>query len=56
MDGEDVSVIVAHWPSRRGGQAASEPNRIEAAKLGRKIIDSFLLQIQMQKLFDGRFK
>lgn len=42
MDGEDVSVIVAHWPSRRGGQSASEPNRIEAAKLGRKIIDSLL--------------
>jgi predicted extracellular nuclease len=42
MDGEDVSVIVAHWPSRRGGQAASEPNRIEAAKLGRRIIDSLL--------------
>jgi len=42
MDGEDVSIIVGHWPSRRGGQAASEPNRIEAAKLGRKIIDSLL--------------
>ena len=40
MDGEDVSIIVAHWPSRRGGQQASEKNRIEAAKLGRKIIDS----------------
>jgi predicted extracellular nuclease len=40
MDGEDVSLIVAHWPSRRGGQAASEKNRIEAAKLGRRIIDS----------------
>lgn len=42
MDGSDVSIIVAHWPSRRGGQTASEPNRIEAAKLGRKIIDSLL--------------
>lgn len=42
MDGEEVSIIVAHWPSRRGGQQASEPNRIEAAKLGRKIIDSLL--------------
>jgi predicted extracellular nuclease len=44
MDGEDVSIIVAHWPSRRGGQAASEPNRIEAAKLGRKIIDSLFAE------------
>lgn len=42
MDGEDVSFIVAHWPSRSGGQAASEPRRIEAAKLGRHIIDSLL--------------
>ena len=40
MDGEDVSFIVAHWPSRRGGSKASEPNRIEAGKLGRRIIDS----------------
>lgn len=42
MDGEDVSFIVAHWPSRRGGSKASEPNRIEAGKLGRRIIDSLL--------------
>lgn len=40
MDGEDVTFIVGHWPSRRGGQKASEPNRIEAGKLGRRIIDS----------------
>jgi len=42
MDGEDVSIIVAHWPSRSGGQTASEPRRIEAAKLGKHIIDSLL--------------
>lgn len=42
MDGEDVSIIVAHWPSRSGGQSASQPRRIEAAKLGRHIIDSLL--------------
>ena len=42
VDGEDVSVIVTHWPSRSGGQSASQPNRIEAAKLGRRIIDSLL--------------
>jgi len=38
--GEDVNVIVAHWPSRRGGEQKSEPRRIQAAQLGRKIIDS----------------
>lgn len=42
MDGDKVSFIVAHWPSRGGGQAASEPSRIAAAKLGREIIDSLL--------------
>lgn len=38
--GEDVNVIVAHWPSRRGGEQKSEPRRVQAAQLGRKIIDS----------------
>ena len=44
MDGEKISVIVAHWPSRSGGQAKSEPRRIQAAQLGRKIIDSLLTE------------
>lgn len=38
--GEEISIIVGHWPSRSGGQAASEIRRIQAAKLGRHIIDS----------------
>ena len=38
--GEEVNFIVAHWPSRSGGQAASEIRRIQAAKLGRHIVDS----------------
>lgn len=42
LDGDTISVIVAHWPSRSGGQTASEPRRIEAAMLGRHIIDSLL--------------
>ena len=40
LNGEEVTVLVAHWPSRRGGSAASEPNRIDAAKVGRRIVDS----------------
>lgn len=44
MDGDRVSIIVAHWPSRSGGQTASEPRRIDAAILGRKIIDSLLTE------------
>ncbi|MFK8044322.1 MAG: endonuclease/exonuclease/phosphatase family protein [Crocinitomicaceae bacterium] len=37
---EEVSIIVCHWPSRSGGQLASETRRIQAAKLSRQIIDS----------------
>ena len=38
--GEEIHLIVSHWPSRSGGQAASEIRRIQAAKLGRHIVDS----------------
>lgn len=40
--GEEFHFIVCHWPSRLGGDVASQPNRIAAAQLGRKIIDSIL--------------
>jgi exonuclease III len=40
LDGEMVHFIVAHWPSRRGGEKASRSLRIAAAELGRHIIDS----------------
>lgn len=42
LDGDTVHVIVAHWPSRRGGEKASAPNRKAAAELGRHIVDSLL--------------
>jgi len=38
--GEEFHFIVCHWPSRGGPN--SEPNRMAAGKLGRKIIDSLL--------------
>jgi hypothetical protein len=38
--GERVHIMVAHWPSRRGGQKRSSPLREAAADLGRAIIDS----------------
>lgn len=44
MDGDKVSFIVAHWPSRSGGMEKSQPRRIDAALLGRKIIDSLLAE------------
>lgn len=42
MGGEEVSIIVCHWPSRWGGQKASEPRRIAAGKVTRTIVDSLL--------------
>ncbi|MBN2806791.1 MAG: endonuclease/exonuclease/phosphatase family protein [Prolixibacteraceae bacterium] len=33
MNGEIFHVLVNHWPSRRGGDEASEPNRILAASV-----------------------
>lgn len=38
--GEPIHIIVAHWPSRRGGEKKSAPMREAAADLGRHIIDS----------------
>jgi len=40
LDGDKVHFIVNHWPSRSGGEARSRPNRIKAAELNKKIIDS----------------
>ena len=40
LDGDTTHVIVCHWPSRRGGEKRSEPNRKAAAELSRHIIDS----------------
>ena len=42
LDGSPIHVIVAHWPSRSGGEKRSEPNRIAAAQLGRSIVDSLM--------------
>jgi len=44
LDGELISIIVDHWPSRRGGEARSLPKRIKAAKLTKHIKDSILKQ------------
>lgn len=40
LDDEQMYFIVNHWPSRSGGEARSQPNRIAAAQLNKKIIDS----------------
>lgn len=40
LEGEEISIIVNHWPSRSGGEKASSTFREEAGKLNRRIIDS----------------
>jgi len=40
LDGEEIFIIVNHWPSRSGGEKRSSPYREAAADLNRKIIDS----------------
>lgn len=38
--GQQIAVIVNHWPSRLGGQEQSERNRVAAAELSKHIADS----------------
>lgn len=40
LDNEEIHFIVNHWPSRSGGELRSRPNRIKAAHLNRRIMDS----------------
>lgn len=43
LGGRDtLTTIINHWPSRRGGQLASQPRRIFAASVLRAIVDSIL--------------
>lgn len=40
LDGEDITVLVNHWPSRYGGEKRSAPKRNRAAQVAKTIIDS----------------
>jgi len=40
--GERTHFMVAHWPSRRGGEKRSAPLRLLAAQAGRAVVDSIL--------------
>lgn len=40
LDGEEVNVLVNHWPSRSGGEKKSSPFREAAGRLARKVMDS----------------
>lgn len=40
LDNTEVFILVNHWPSRSGGEIRSRVNRLEAALLNRRMIDS----------------
>ena len=42
LDGEEINIIVNHWPSRSGGEKKSSPYREAAGRLNRKIMDSII--------------
>jgi len=44
LDGDTIHVMVNHWPSRRGGEAASRPLRSGCAAIARAVSDSIRLQ------------
>lgn len=40
LDGDEINIIVNHWPSRRGGEARSNYKREAAAHLTKHLVDS----------------
>ncbi len=50
LDNEQFHFIVNHWPSRSGGAARSKPNRLAAAQLNMRIIDSLKNQNNTTKI------
>lgn len=50
LDGEKISIIVNHWPSRWRGELKSRPRRIKAALLNKRIIDSIFSEDPYAKI------
>ncbi len=50
LKGEDFHFMVAHWPSRRGGEKRSRPGRVRAAEIGKAVIDSILAADRTDKV------
>ncbi len=48
--GEPVAILVGHWPSRSGGEKASMPRRLAAAKVMKQVTDNLMSQNKGQKV------
>jgi len=56
IDGEWFHFFVNHWPSRSGGQAESEPNRLAVAQLLKSKVDSVMkMDSEAQVIIMGDF-
>jgi len=53
LGGDSIDVFICHWPSRYGGQEASEYKRMAAARLLREKVDSLQAQGRKQILIMG---
>jgi predicted extracellular nuclease len=51
LNGQSVHVLVCHWPSRRGGEKESAPNRNAAATVAKGIVDSLRKAEKNAKIF-----
>jgi endonuclease/exonuclease/phosphatase family metal-dependent hydrolase len=50
LAGDTIHILVNHWPSRRGSEAATAPHRAIAAAINRRIIDSLNAQRPDQRI------
>lgn len=51
LDGDTIHILVNHWPSRRGGAAATDPYRKDCARVCRQISDSLFSINPLAKVF-----
>jgi len=51
LDGDTIHVMVNHWPSRRGGAAATEPYRNDCARVCKEVSDSLMAKNPDAKIF-----
>lgn len=53
LDGDTISFVVNHWPSRYGGEKRSQPRRNRAAKRVRQLVDSLYSHNPSAKIIIG---